>query len=69
MNVFQRLGPSPTGAYTSDTTVEDGYVVSTWRHATEDEAARLRDPRSDPNYGIGKIFGYEEKAFLRRQYK
>ena len=69
MNTFQRLGQSPTGAYWQDTVIVDGYVTHEWRHATEQEAASLRDPRADPNYGIGRIFGYEEKAFMARQYK
>jgi hypothetical protein len=70
VNILQRLGPSPTGAYTQDWHVdEDGMVVHTLRHATQAEADRLKDPAGDPNYGIGKIFGYEEKAFMRRQYK
>jgi len=24
---------------------------------------------SDPNYGVGQIFGYETREFLRKQYK
>ena len=67
MNVFQRLGPSPTGAFTQDSHVdEDGMMVHTWRFATQVEADRLAAP-ADINHG--KIFGYEEKSFLRRQYK
>lgn len=26
-------------------------------------------PHSDPNYGIGKLFGYDAKEFMRKQYK
>ncbi len=70
MNTFQRLGNSPTGAYHCDTLTDaDGMTYHEWRHATPEEAAKLKDPRSDPNYGHGQIFGYEQTAFLRRQYR
>lgn len=26
-------------------------------------------PHSDPNYGIGKLFGYDVEEFMRKQYK
>jgi hypothetical protein len=29
----------------------------------------MPDSESDPNYGIQKLFGYETKAFMAKQYR
>lgn len=26
-------------------------------------------PHSDPNYGLGRLFGYDQAAFLAKQYR
>ena len=63
MNSFQKLGPSPTGWYTCDSPLGEPAV---WRHATPKEAANFSAPL---DVCTPTLFGYDQKAFLRRQYK